>query len=137
MKKIGILLTMILAGLSISAQNYEEIKIIMQLTSGDTLAHKALMKQLNNITSVEPDVKIEVVCHGPGINILVDSKTIVKEKIAKISEKGVVFSACEFSLKERKIDKSEIISEAGFVEAGILAIVKKQMDGWNYIKAGF
>lgn len=137
MRKTAIIFMMLLTGWSVSAQNYDEIKIIMQLTSGDTLAHKALMKQLNNITSVQPDVKIEVVCHGPGIDILVESRSIGKEQIAKISEKGVIFSACEFSLKERKIDKKEIIAQAGYVEAGILAIVKKQMDGWNYIKAGF
>ncbi len=112
-------------------------KIIFQLTTSDTLAHKALMKQLNNIHTVSPETKIEVVCHGPGLEMLQKNKSIVQSSIQKATANGVSFKACEFSLKERKVEKSSIITESGFVEAGILYIVEKQEDGWIYIKAGF
>lgn len=112
-------------------------KIVFQLTTSDTSAHKALMKQLVNIKTVAPDTKIEVVCHGPGLDLLLSNKTVVHEKIKTAKEKGVEFIACEFSLKERKLDKSTIISEAGFVPAGIIEIVIKQEQGWTYIKSGF
>ncbi|MDO9186731.1 MAG: DsrE family protein [Bacteroidia bacterium] len=112
-------------------------KIVFQLTTSDTLAHKALMKQLVNIKTVAPDTKIEVVCHGPGLDLLLNNKTVAHEKIKAAKEKGVEFIACEFSLKERKLDKSTIISEAGFVPAGIIEIVIKQEEGWTYIKSGF
>ena len=49
-------------------------RIIFQMVSGDTLSHKALMKQLQNITTVAPTTKIEVVCHGPGLNMLTPTK---------------------------------------------------------------
>jgi uncharacterized protein len=112
-------------------------RIIFQLSSGDTTAHKALMKQLNNITSVAPDTKIEIVCHGPGLDMLVATKSIVHDKIKPLSEKGILFNACEFSMKERNVDKSAIIPEAGYVKAGIIEIVTKQEQGWSYIKSGF
>ncbi|MDX2173841.1 MAG: DsrE family protein [Bacteroidota bacterium] len=101
-------------------------KIVFQLTTADTLSHKALMKQLTNIKSVAPDTKIEVVCHGPGLDMLLSNKTVVLKGIQSSKEKGVEFRACEFSIKERKLDKSNIISEAGFVAAGIIEIVTKQ-----------
>lgn len=113
-----------------------EHRIIFQLTSGDTTTHKQLMKQFNNILSVSPTTKIEVVCHGAGLDMLVLGKTIVEDKIKTLSEKGVVFNACEFSIKERKTDRSKIISVSGFVPAGIVEIVSKQEEGWSYIKAG-
>jgi intracellular sulfur oxidation DsrE/DsrF family protein len=113
-----------------------EHKIIFQLTSGDTTAHKQLIKQFTNILSVSPTTKIEVVCHGAGLDMLVSDKTIVEDEIKILSQKGVVFNACEFSIKERKVDRSKIISSAGFVPAGIIAIVSKQEQGWSYIKAG-
>jgi intracellular sulfur oxidation DsrE/DsrF family protein len=112
-------------------------KIVFQLTTADTMAHKALMKQLTNIKSVSPDTKIEVVCHGPGLDLLLSTKTVVHEKIKSAKEKGVEFIACEFSMKERKVEKSAVIQEAGFVPAGIIEIVIKQEEGWAYIKAGF
>ncbi|GAB4137838.1 MAG: hypothetical protein Fur0041_12660 [Bacteroidia bacterium] len=110
--------------------------IVFQLVTGDTTSHKQLMKQLNNIMTIAPESKIEVVCHGPGIDMVHAEKTIVREKIKALTEKGVKFVACEFSLKEKKIDKSSIITESGFVPAGIIEIVSKQEMGWSYIKAG-
>ena len=112
-------------------------KIVFQLTTDDTLAHRSLMKQLNNITTVATDTKIEVVCHGPGLNMLVLNKTTVHDKILQMKGKGIVFVACEFSMSERKITKENIIPEAGYVKAGIIEIVSKQEQGWSYIKSGF
>lgn len=119
-----------------AAKEKPEHRIIFQLTSGDTVAHKQLMKQFGNILSVSPSTQIEVVCHGPGLDMLVNGKTIVGEKIKQFAAKGVKFSACEFSMKERKVEKSAIHESAGFVQAGIIEIVNKQEQGWSYIKAG-
>ena len=112
-------------------------RIVFQLSTADTLAHKALMKQIRNITSVAPDTKIEVVCHGPGLNVLVKDKTTVQVSIQALQNPNITFVACEFSMKERNVSKEQIIPEAGFVKAGILEIVIKQEAGWSYIKSGF
>lgn len=112
-------------------------KIVFQLSIDDSLAHKALMKQLNNITTVAPGTQIEVVCHGPGLSMLVMGKTTVQEKIQQLKKKDIVFVACEFSMSERNIPREKIIPESGFVKAGIVEIVTKQEQGWSYIKSGF
>lgn len=112
-----------------------EHKIIFQFSSSDTTAHKQLMKQFNNILTISPSTKIEVVCQGGGLEILMSGKTIVGEKIKNLSEKGVLFKACEFAMKERKIEHSQMIPQAGFVPAGILEIVSKQEQGWSYIRS--
>lgn len=112
-------------------------RIIFQLTTADTLAHKALMKQIGNMTSVAPATQIEVVCHGPGLTLLQQSKSKVSDKIKEYASKGVVFSACEFSMKERNVAREDILPQAGFVRAGILHIVMRQDQGWYYIKSGF
>ena len=131
----AIFLFLILSGSSFAQTGPH--KIVFQLSVNDTLAHKALMKQLGNILTVTPDTKIEIVCHGPGLEMLQVGKSIVAEKIAGFAKRGVEFMACEFSMKERKVEKSQIIPTAGFVEAGIIEIVSKQEKGWSYIKAGF
>jgi intracellular sulfur oxidation DsrE/DsrF family protein len=113
-----------------------EHRIVFQLTSGDTLVHKQLMKQLSNISSVSPTTKIEVVCHGAGLDLITEGKTIVKDKVQTHAAKGIQFNACEFSLKERKVERSLILEGMGFVPAGIIEIVKRQEEGWSYIKAG-
>lgn len=127
---------------TISLQAREEQKpkphrIIFQLVSGDTLAHKALMKQLQNITTVAPSTRIEVVCHGPGLNMLTSDKSVVSQQLNAMIGKGIAFYACEFSMQERKVEKAQILPGIGYVKAGIIAVVERQEQGWSYIKAGF
>jgi uncharacterized protein len=142
-KSIFLLMALIITFASANAQNPGDAnitnphKIVFQLTTGDTLSHKALMKQLNNITTVSPETKVEVVCHGPGLNMLMIEKTIVHDKIQAMSKKGVVFVACEFSMTERNVSKDQIISESIYTKAGILYIVSRIEEGYNYIKSGF
>lgn len=112
-------------------------RIIFQMVSGDTLSHKALMKQLQNITSVAPSTKIEVVCHGPGLNMLTSDKSVVSNQLQTMLGKGIAFYACEFSMQERKVEKAQILPGIGYVKAGIIAVVERQEQGWSYIKAGF
>lgn len=119
------------------AQKPKPHRIIFQMVSGDTMSHKALMKQLQNITSVAPTTKIEVVCHGPGLNMLTSDKSVVSTQLNTMIGKGIAFYACEFSMQERKVEKERILPGIGYVKAGIIAIVERQEQGWSYIKAGF
>jgi intracellular sulfur oxidation DsrE/DsrF family protein len=118
-------------------ENLRKHKIIFQLSSSDTLVHKALMKQLNNIVTIAPGSTIEVVCHGPGLTMLIAEKSTVQDNIPALTGKNVSFVACEFSMNERKISKESMIPETGYVKAGIIEIVSRQEEGWIYIKSGF
>jgi intracellular sulfur oxidation DsrE/DsrF family protein len=139
MKKLLLLLFALLMGVStMFAQDAARPhRIIMQLTSGDTLVHKNLMKQFKNMKEAAPTMQIEVVCHGPGMDMLMSDRSIVQPKLEEFAAQGIVFLACENTIKERKLDRSKVIPEAGYVKAGIIHIVERQEDGWSYIKAGF
>jgi len=112
-------------------------RIIYQLSTGDSLAHKQLMKQLGNIQKVAPGTMVEVVCYGPGLDMLVKEKSVVAGKVKEHADAGVAFRACEMAMKDRNVEKSQIIPGAGTVPAGVIEIVTKQEQGWSYIKAGF
>jgi intracellular sulfur oxidation DsrE/DsrF family protein len=135
--RILFLFALFFAQVSLAQDQVKSHKIIFQLSTADTMAHKALMKQLKNIHSVSPTTIVEVVCHGPGLDMLHKDKSVVFSGIKTAVDNGVKFQACEFSLKERNIEKSSIVSIAGYVPAGIIHIVTKQEEGWAYIKAGF
>jgi hypothetical protein len=113
-------------------------RVVLQLSSNDTLVWKGLMNNIKNLKNGWGDsVSIEVVVHGPGIEFLMLSKTTQQERIAYFTSKGVVFVGCENTLAERKISEESIIPEAGFVKMGVGEIILKQEQGWSYIKVGF
>lgn len=112
--------------------------VVIQLTSNDTLVWKGLMNNLKNLKAGWGDnVQIEVVAHGAGIEMLMASKTTQQQKITEFKSKGIVFVGCENTMRERKIAKDAIISEAGFVPMGVGEIIMKQEQGWSYLKVGF
>jgi uncharacterized protein len=117
--------------------NLKKYKIVIQLTNGDTAVHRATVKQIFNALAAAPNTQIEVVCHNNGISFLQTAKTFQADKIKELKAKGVQFAACENTLRERKIEKSEIVPEAFFVPAGIIEVVDKQSKKWAYLKAGF
>lgn len=139
MKKLLLLLLFAVPMMgTLSAQDVPpKHRIVMQLVSGDTLVHKGLMRQLSNMLEAAPTLQMEVVCHGPGMDLLMSDRSIVADKVKQFSERGIVFLACENTMKERNLDRAKVLPEAGFVQAGIIHIVERQEQGWSYIKAGF
>ena len=113
-------------------------RVIIQLSSNDSLTWKGLVNNIKNLHNAWGDsVQIEVVAHGPGLDFLTKGKTTQQDRIHYFHEKGISFIACENTMKERKIPKENIIPEAGFVRTGIGEVILKQEQGWSYIKAGF
>ncbi len=113
-------------------------RVVIQLSSNDTLAWKGLMNNLKNLKAGWGDsVQVKVVAHGNGIQLLMAGKTTQLENIRKFKSMGIDFVGCENTLREKKISKSEIIPEAGFVKMGIGEIILRQEEGWSYIKSGF
>lgn len=138
MNKLLFLFALLFGTTNLFAQEgVRQHRIVMQLSSGDTLVHKNLMKQLRNMKEAAPTLQLEVVCHGPGMDMLMSDRSIVQEKVKEFTGKGIVFLACENTITERKLDRTKVLPEAGYVKAGIIHIVERQEEGWSYIKAGF
>lgn len=113
-------------------------RIIMQLSTADTLEHKGLLNNLKHLKEGWGDsVQIEVVVHGPGLDMVTKGKATQAEAIQKMIGKGVRFVACRNTMKQKGITDELILPNVGFVDMGIGEIVRKQEEGWTYIKAGF
>ena len=106
------------------------------MTNGDSSVHKGTIRQINNALTTAPNSKIEVVCHSAGINMLQTSKSTTLAQIKDLKSRGVVFAACANTIRERNIDKADIVGEAIIVPAGIIEVVDKETKGWAYLKAG-
>lgn len=110
-------------------------KVIIQLNTSDTLVWHGALKNISNLqTALGANTQIELVAHGSGISILIDGKTTQKAKIAELAASGILFKACENTLRERKIDRSTLLPQSGTVPSGVAEVVLKQEAGWAYLK---
>ncbi len=110
-------------------------KVVVQLNTSDTLVWHGALKNISNLqTALGANTQIELVAHGSGISILIDGKTTQKAKIAELAASGVLFKACENTIRERKIDRSTLLPQSGTVPSGVAEVVLKQEAGWAYLK---
>jgi intracellular sulfur oxidation DsrE/DsrF family protein len=138
MKKIFLSFVLMLFFASLVLAQQKEHKIVFDFTKGDTASFSTMMRQARNILNATGNAKLEVVCYGPGLDMLVTNKTTVQKEIEEFAGKfNVVFAACEASMQRRGIKKAELLSQVITVPLASLEISSKQQEGWSYIKAGY
>jgi len=82
----------------------------------------------------ENNVEIELVANGGGVKALVKGPESHAEQVEKLMVKGVHFVACAHSLSALGIDKGSLLEGITVVSAGVGELVKKQAEGWAYIR---
>lgn len=112
-------------------------KVILHLQSADTLVYKSIINQIANLKKEMPEAKVEVVCHGPGLDFLLKEKSKYINKIQKMNLKDIAFVGCEFTMSQKNIKKEDLVPFATTVPFGLVEILKKQQDNWLYVKLGF
>ncbi len=93
---------------------------------------------LNNARNVQADlgmdnVDVEVVAYGPGLAML-RTESAVAQRIQSASSQGVGVIACENTMKNTKVDRAQILGGVKFVDAGVVHIMKRQREGWGYVR---
>lgn len=137
MKKILLTLVPLLLLIFATVAQPKQLKIVFDFTKADTADFTMMVRQLNNVLLEAPYTKIEVVCSGGGLNMLVNDKSNVKTEIAALKKTfDVGFAACSNSMRRLKVDKSQLIPEANVVPVALLELAAKEQEGWSYIKAG-
>jgi intracellular sulfur oxidation DsrE/DsrF family protein len=135
MKKTILTLFIAIAAISVSFAQNPIHKVVVQLNTSDTLVWHGALKNISNLqTALGPTTQIELVAHGSGIGILIDGKTTQKAQIAALAATGVLFKACENTIRERKIDRTTLLTQTGTVPSGVAEVVLKQEAGWAYLK---
>jgi intracellular sulfur oxidation DsrE/DsrF family protein len=103
---------------------------------------------LNNATNVieyyrakNEDVDVDIVTYGPGLHMLRDDTSPVKDRIKRLKELAfpgkIQFSACNNT--KQNMEKVEgkavpIIPDATIVPSGVVRLMELQEQGWSYVR---
>jgi len=93
---------------------------------------------LNNAKNVQADlgkdnVEIEIVAYGPGIAML-KLDTEVAGNLEQAQKAGVKLTACQNTMRNQKLTEKDMHPAAGYVPAGVVQIMKRQQEGWAYVR---
>ncbi|MFA7494897.1 MAG: DsrE family protein [Acidithiobacillus sp.] len=116
-------------------------KVVFQLNKSDAayvldILHSAAVV-LGHYNS---DADIVIDCFGPGLWLLVKApknhqhyEKFIMEQVESLHMYGVVFNACEQTMKTIHIDKADLIPQATPVFSGAVDLITLQQKGYAYI----
>jgi intracellular sulfur oxidation DsrE/DsrF family protein len=138
MRKFILAIVIVASSLISFSQNEVKHKVVLQLSSNDTMVYKGLFNNLFHLKEGYGEtLNIEVIMHGPGIELMQISKSKYQSQVAKWTKENVKFIVCENTMKNKKVSKEDIFTTANFAAMGLGYIIERQEQGWSYIKIGF
>jgi intracellular sulfur oxidation DsrE/DsrF family protein len=110
-------------------------KVVFQVSDGDSAKWGLALNNANNVQQElgAGKVEIEIVAYGPGIGMLKADATTAN-RIAEAVHNGVKVVACENTMRAQKLSKEDMNTTIGYVPAGVVEIIRRQNEGWAYIR---
>ena len=83
-------------------------------------------------SAFEKGAEIVVVCHGSGIGLLVKDKSEHADEVARLIKEGVLFAACENTLRDKSIPKENLLPGVTTVPSGAVEVIPSHSTrpGW-------
>ena len=117
-------------------------KVVFEVSIDSAEKWQGAMRNVENVQNAlgVKTTKIEVVTHGKGVGMLLANTSAenaeLKAKLEKLHADGVVFAACENTMKREKIEKKDLVELSTTVDSGVSEVIRKQEAGYAYIKSG-
>lgn len=112
-------------------------RIVFELTSADPAVWESALNNVENVQKALGSSAIEVVAHGQGLALLTLAKNAaVRERLKRIAANGVIFAACENTMKRQRLERDDLAPFAITVDSGVAEVVRKQEAGWSYLRSG-
>ena len=111
-------------------------KLVIDFEHDDATKREHLLLHITNLLRDFGDdpLSVEVVAYGPGIMLLVATKTEFADRISELMERGVILHACRNAMNTFNIEDKDLVAGSTPVPSGVGRIVKAQIEGSVYLK---
>mgnify|MGYP001764842266 CR=1 FL=1 len=132
---LGGLLLLGTMGMPATSVAQDKAKMVIQVSDNDPAKWNLA---LNNAKNIQKDigkdkVDLEIVAYGPGIGML-KAESEVANRIQEAVESGVQVMACENTMRNQKLNKTDMNTKVGYVSSGVVEIMQKQQQGYTYLR---
>lgn len=128
----------------IAANTSDEIKIVLHVTTDKPHKLDTILKEAEKFLSQNnhsKKVKMDILTNGKGIKLLQAKHSPYSQRIKDLQKryKNLTFKACQQALQRAQKrrgnnSKIELLPDTVTVPSALGELMKKQRDGWSYIK---
>lgn len=110
-------------------------RIVIQVNEDDTKKWIAVLANIRNIQAElgNRNVNIAVVAIGYGLGMLT-AESLAANDVQDALATGVEFVACGNSMQAQKVAKEDLVDGVKIAKAGYVELMKRQQQGWSYLR---
>ena len=110
-------------------------KVVFQISDGDAATWNLALSNVKNVQHElgAINVQIEMVVYGPGIGMVRDD-ALSANRVTEAVQSGVNILVCENTMTGLKLTPADMHPLVGYVKAGVVQLMKRQSEGWAYIR---
>ncbi|WP_342329313.1 DsrE family protein [Pedobacter sp. FW305-3-2-15-E-R2A2] len=123
------------AGFTGAKATMKHYKALYVLNSGEEKKINGTLRNIKNALEdprLKGKLELELIVFGDGVAVY-QKNSNYEAALKLLQSKGVILAQCENTLKERKIDKSELFDFISFVPSGNGEIIIRQQQGWAVV----
>lgn len=141
---VAVIALFLLLGHGHGQQKQSKMKVHHVVIQMDQDDPKTMNLALNNASNMKQfweskgeRAEIEFVAFGPGLHMLRDDTSPVKERVMALASQGIHFSGCGNTMANQSKAEDKpitLVSQAKEVPTGVVRITELEEQGWTYIR---
>ncbi len=114
----------------------ETYRVVFHIDEGSIARANMVFHNIQNLIDDlgEDSVDVALVANGEGVKALLTSPNVHKGRIERLAGQGVRFLACANSLRFLGLTENNLLAPVDVIPAGISELVKRQAEGWAYVR---
>jgi intracellular sulfur oxidation DsrE/DsrF family protein len=126
-----------------ASANINETRIVVHVTNPDVVATGEILNELGQLLADHRRdgkwLRVELVAHGGGLRLLQSGVSRNPDRITKLAQEfpNLTFVACSNTIRRLEVAHGievTLIPEARETPSGIALVVRRQQEGWAYIR---
>ena len=109
--------------------------VVFDLAVSSRESWRVLLGNIRNLrNALGADLPVEVVAYSKGIDFLVSDDIEIRSEIDALSAQGVAFYTAKTCMLNRGLRREDLNPKAQVADSGVAEVVRRQMEGWVYVK---
>jgi uncharacterized protein len=113
--------------------------VVVQVNFNGKDQWKGVFGNIKNLKlALAPDggLQVEIVAHGKGLELITSKDPEIVADLKALADSGDGIAACAHTCDSHHLTSKDLASYVNVVDSGVAEVVRRQEQGWSYLKGG-